>query len=107
LLNIAYFLIGLWASGKISKINAAKVLPSSSFGYDLALQNKSAHFTYLAMFLSENITRHSIFFRFIKFGRTWLTCRETSDHSILEGFPTAQVFSILPTEMFGRHVVQA
>jgi len=36
-----------------------------------------------------------------------LTCRETSDHSILEGFPTVQVFSILPTEVFGRHVVQA
>jgi hypothetical protein len=36
-----------------------------------------------------------------------VTCRETSDHSILEGFPTVQVFSILPTEVFGRHVVQA
>ena len=36
-----------------------------------------------------------------------LTCRETSNHSILEGFPTVQVFSILPTEVFGHHVVQA
>jgi abortive infection bacteriophage resistance protein len=36
-----------------------------------------------------------------------LTCRETSDHSILEGFPTVQVFSKLPTEVLGRHVVQA
>ncbi|WP_174263012.1 DUF3644 domain-containing protein [Desulfomicrobium baculatum] len=36
-----------------------------------------------------------------------LTCRETSDHSILESFPTVQVFPILPTEMFWRHVVQA
>ena len=36
-----------------------------------------------------------------------VTCRETSDHSILEVFPTVQVFPILPTEMFWRHVVQA
>jgi hypothetical protein len=36
-----------------------------------------------------------------------LTFRETSDHSILEGFPTIQVFSKLPTEVFGRHVIQA
>jgi hypothetical protein len=36
-----------------------------------------------------------------------VTCRETSDHSILEGFPTIQVFSKLPTEVLGRHVVQA
>jgi len=39
--------------------------------------------------------------------RKVLTCRETSDHSILEGFPTVHVFSMLPTEVFGRHVVQA
>lgn len=33
-----------------------------------------------------------------------MTCRETSDHLILEGFPTVQVFCILPTEVFGRNV---
>gem|GEM_PF-5908756 len=36
-----------------------------------------------------------------------LTSRETSDHSIFEGFPKVQFFSILPAEVFGRHVVQA
>ncbi|NCC04722.1 MAG: hypothetical protein EOM37_11925 [Proteobacteria bacterium] len=30
--------------------------------------------------------------------RPALTCRETSDHPILEDLPTVQVFSILPTE---------
>jgi hypothetical protein len=36
-----------------------------------------------------------------------MTCQETLNISIIEGFPTVQVFSILPTEVFGRHVVQA
>ena len=35
-----------------------------------------------------------------------VTCRETPDHSILEALPVIHVCSILPTEVFRRHVVQ-
>jgi len=36
-----------------------------------------------------------------------MTCRENSDYSILEGFPSVHFFSVLLTEVFGRHVVRA
>lgn len=36
-----------------------------------------------------------------------VTCRVSSDHSILEGFPTVEVFPIQPTKVFWRHVAQA
>jgi len=36
-----------------------------------------------------------------------MNCREASGHSILEGFSMVQVYSILPTEVFWRHVDQA
>ena len=46
-------------------------------------------------------------FASLKYSPSVVTCRETSDHSILEGFSTVQVFTILPTEVFGSHVVEA